>query len=94
MSKIIAWLILIFVVLLALRMISMRNNRVRRHAAEASKSVKTGDPMVRWDPSTISGEDISTVVPVVAMDRPKGSVPAPTEGLRAVTGELLFTVDT
>jgi hypothetical protein len=47
MSKIVAWLILIFVVLLALRMISMRNNRVRRRAAEASKSVKTGDTMVR-----------------------------------------------
>ena len=27
--------------------------------------------------STITGEDISTIVPVVAMDRPKGSVPGP-----------------
>ena len=62
--------------------------------ATQGSTVQAGDPMVRWDPSTISGEDISTVVPVVAMDRPKGSVPAPTEGLRAVTGELLFTVDT
>jgi glucose-specific phosphotransferase system IIA component len=62
--------------------------------ATQGSTVQAGDPMVRWDPSTISGEDVSTVVPVVAMDRPKGSVPAPTEGLRAVTGELLFTVDT
>jgi sugar PTS system EIIA component len=62
--------------------------------ATQGSTVRAGDPMVRWDPSTISGEDISTVVPVVAMDRPKGSVPAPAEGLRAVTGELLFTVDT
>jgi glucose-specific phosphotransferase system IIA component len=62
--------------------------------ATQGSTVQAGDPMVRWDPSTISGEDVSTVVPVVAMDRPKGSVPAPAEGLRAVTGELLFTVDT
>lgn len=62
--------------------------------ATQGSTVQAGDPMVRWDPSTISGEDISTVVPVVAMDRPKGSVPAPAEGVRAVTGELLFTVDT
>jgi glucose-specific phosphotransferase system IIA component len=62
--------------------------------ATQGSTVQAGDPMVRWDPSTISGQDISTVVPVVAMDRPKGSVPAPAEGLRAVTGELLFTVDT
>ncbi|MDX6302155.1 MAG: sugar system component [Nocardioidaceae bacterium] len=62
--------------------------------ATQGSTVEAGDPMVRWDPSTISGEDVSTVVPVVAMDRPKGSVPAPAEGVRAVTGELLFTVDT
>jgi len=61
--------------------------------ATQGSTVQAGDPMVRWDPSTISGEDISTVVPVVAMDRPKGSVPAPADGVRAVTGELLFTVD-
>jgi len=62
--------------------------------ATQGSTVQAGDPMVRWDPSTISGEDISTVVPVVAMDRPKGSVPAPAEGARATVGELLFTVDT
>jgi len=62
--------------------------------ATQGSTVAAGDPMVRWDPSTISGEDISTVVPVVAMDRPKGSVPAPDAGARAAAGELLFTVDT
>lgn len=55
-------------------------------------TVAAGDPMVRWDPATISGEGISTLVPVVAMDRPKGSVPPPPEGAVAATGDLLFTV--
>jgi hypothetical protein len=50
--------------------------------------------MVRWDPSTVTGEDISTIVPVVAMDRPKGSVPAPAAGAVAATGDVLFTVTT
>jgi hypothetical protein len=48
--------------------------------------------MVRWDPAAITGEGISTMVPVVAMDRPKGSVPAPAEGALASTGDVLFTV--
>ncbi|RYP86683.1 PTS glucose transporter subunit IIA [Nocardioides guangzhouensis] len=56
-------------------------------------TVAAGDPMVRWDPSTITGDDISTIVPVVAMDRPKGSVPAPADGAVAVTGDVLFTVE-
>jgi ribosomal protein S26 len=45
MSKIVAWLILIFVVLFALRMIGMRNSRQRR--AQASPTDKVGAPMVR-----------------------------------------------
>lgn len=59
---------------------------------QQGSTVAAGDPMVRWDPSTISGPDISTMVPVVAMDRPKGSVPAPAAGAVAATGDLLFTV--
>ena len=59
---------------------------------QQGSTVEAGDPMVRWDPSTISGEDISTVVPVVVMDRPRGSVPAPAAGALAVTGDVLFTV--
>ena len=61
--------------------------------AAQGDTVEVGAPMVRWDPSTISGDGISTVVPVVAMDQPKGSVPAP-EGDRSVSpGDLLFRVE-
>lgn len=60
--------------------------------AEQGSTVAAGDPMVRWDPSTISGDGISTVVPVVAMDRPKGSVPQPAAGALAVPGDVLFSV--
>ncbi len=59
-------------------------------AAEGD-TVTAGDPMVRWDPSTVDGEDMSTVVPVVLMDRPKGSVPAPVPDLVVATGEPLFS---
>jgi glucose-specific phosphotransferase system IIA component len=54
-------------------------------------TVAAGDPMVRWDPSTISGDDLSPVVPVIAMDRPKGTVPPPTPG-PVKAGDLLFSV--
>ena len=60
--------------------------------ATQGDTVEAGDPMVRWDPSTITGEDMSTMVPVVAMDRPKGSVPAPAADAVAATGDLLFDV--
>ena len=59
---------------------------------EQGSTVEAGDPMVRWDPATISGEDISTIVPVVAMDRPKGSVPEPAADAVAKVGDVLFTV--
>jgi PTS system glucose-specific IIA component len=59
---------------------------------EQGSTVEAGDPMVRWDPSAVSGDDISAVVPVVAMDRPKGSVPAPADGTVVAIGDLLFTV--
>jgi hypothetical protein len=45
MSKIVAWLILIFVVLFALRLISFRNARKRR--AQTPPNGKPGAPMVR-----------------------------------------------
>jgi glucose-specific phosphotransferase system IIA component len=60
--------------------------------ATQGSTVEAGAPMVRWDPSTISGAGISTEVIVVAMDRPKGSVPAPVAGAAVAAGELLFTV--
>ncbi|MCW2797352.1 PTS glucose transporter subunit IIA [Nocardioides sp.] len=59
---------------------------------EQGSTVEAGDPMVRWDPSAISGADMSPVVPVVAMDRPKGSVSAPPRGTLVAAGDLLFTV--
>jgi PTS system glucose-specific IIA component len=59
---------------------------------EQGAVVEAGHPMVRWDPSTIVGEGISTLVPVVAMDRPKGSVPPPDGGAVVASGDLLFTV--
>ena len=55
-------------------------------------TVKAGDPVVRWDPAAISGEGISTLVPVVAMDRPPGSVSPPAAGSATATGDVLFTV--
>jgi PTS system glucose-specific IIA component len=54
--------------------------------------VEAGTPMVRWDPSSITDPDMSPVVPVVAMDRPKGSVPAP-QAVTVAAGDLLFSVD-
>lgn len=60
--------------------------------ATEGATVAAGEPMVRWDPATITGEGITAMVPVVAMDRPKGSVPAPAAGAVATTGEVLFTV--
>ena len=59
--------------------------------AEQGSTVAAGDPMVRWDPSTITDEGMSSVVPVVAMDQPKGSVPDP-EVETVVAGDLLFSV--
>jgi uncharacterized protein len=47
MAKVIAWLILIFVVLLALRVISMRNARARQRATQPGTKASAGAPMVR-----------------------------------------------
>jgi hypothetical protein len=48
MAKIIAWLIVIFVVLLALRMINLRNARARQKSEAAGVGKRTGtEPMVR-----------------------------------------------
>lgn len=62
--------------------------------AQQGATVSAGDPMVRWDPATITDhDDMFPVVPVVAMDRPKGSVPAPAPG-QVSAGDLLFTIET
>jgi hypothetical protein len=47
MSKIIAWLIVIFLVLLALRLIGLRNARARQKAARNTASKPPAEPMVR-----------------------------------------------
>lgn len=59
---------------------------------EKGATVAAGDPMVRWDPSAIAQRGLSAMVPVVAMERPKGTVPPPAAGARTGAGEVLFTV--
>lgn len=60
------------------------------HTGEGA-AVEAGDPMVTWDPATITGEGISTIVPVVVMDAPKGSVGSALVGGDVKTGDELFT---
>ncbi len=60
--------------------------------ASQGAEVAAGDPMIRWDPATISGPDISTVVPVVVMDAPRGSVTSGVIGSDVASGDLLFTI--
>lgn len=59
--------------------------------AEQGSTVEAGTPMVTWDPSTVSGPDISPIVPIVVMDAPKGSVTSPLVGADAATGDVLFS---
>jgi PTS system glucose-specific IIA component len=54
-------------------------------------TVAAGDPMVTWDVSVTRAEGLSAVVPVVVMDRPKGSVPLP-EDRTVAAGDLLYDV--
>ena len=60
--------------------------------ATQGSTVAAGDPVVRWDPDEIAAQGYSTIVPVVVMDRPKGSVPAPAADATAEPGDVLFTV--
>lgn len=61
--------------------------------ADEGGRVEEGAPMVRWDPSSISGPDMSPVVVVVALDRPPGSVPAPAAGATTSAGDPLFVLE-
>jgi glucose-specific phosphotransferase system IIA component len=61
--------------------------------AEEGGRVEEGAAMVRWDPSAVTGPDLSPMVLVVAMDQPPGSVPAPPPGRTVTAGETLFTID-
>jgi len=58
---------------------------------EQGASVEAGTPIVTWDPSTVIGDGLSTLVPVVIMDAPKGSVTSELIGSVAATGDLLFS---
>jgi PTS system glucose-specific IIA component len=60
--------------------------------AHEGDTVEAGAPMVSWDPGEIAERGLSSVVPVVLMDAPKGSVTSPLEGRDARAGEVLFTV--
>jgi glucose-specific phosphotransferase system IIA component len=60
---------------------------------EQGGTVAAGDPMVTWDVAVTVGEGLSPVVPVVAMDQPKGLVPAP-EPRTVAAGDLLYDVTT
>lgn len=60
--------------------------------AEEGAVVEAGAGIVTWDPSTITGEGISTTVLVVALDSPPGSVDSPVLGREVASGELLFRV--
>ena len=61
--------------------------------ATEGSTVSAGDPMVTWDPSGISGDDITTTVMVVVLDRPAGTVDSPMLGKDVTAGEPLFSVD-
>ncbi len=60
--------------------------------AEEGATVGAGDPMVSWDPSTITGDGISTTVMVVALDRPAGSLTGLASGT-VDAGDPLFSID-
>ena len=61
--------------------------------ASEGSTVAAGDPMVTWDPAGITGDDISTTVMVVVLDRPAGTVSSPALGRTVAAGEPLFSVD-
>ena len=61
--------------------------------ATEGSTVSAGDPMVTWDPSGITGDDITTTVMVVVLDRPAGTVDSPMLGKDVTAGEPLFSVD-
>jgi len=61
--------------------------------ATEGSTVSAGDPMVTWDPSAITGDDITTTVMVVVLDRPAGTVDSPFLGKDVTAGEPLFSVD-
>ena len=61
--------------------------------AEQGQSVKAGDPIVSWDPSTITDPDMDSTVIVVLMDQAPDSISSGVIGQDIATGEALFTTN-
>ncbi|GGF38773.1 PTS glucose transporter subunit IIA [Marmoricola endophyticus] len=59
--------------------------------ATEKSTVEAGDPMVRWDPSAVTADGLSPVIPVVVMEAPKDSVAVVADG-DVAPGDLLLTV--
>lgn len=59
---------------------------------EQGRTVAAGDPMVAWHPGEISGDGITTEVPVVFLERPAGSVPAPQTPRRIDAGQVMVSL--
>lgn len=60
--------------------------------ATQGSQVEAGAPMIRWNPATISGEGISTVIPVIAIERPADSIQSEVLGTDVVSSDVLFAV--
>ncbi len=61
--------------------------------AKEKSTVAAGDPIVSWNPAEIGGDDITTTVMIVVMDRPAGSVTSEAIGHDIEAGQPLFSVD-
>lgn len=59
--------------------------------ATQGSAVEAGDAMITWNPSEISGENISTTIPIIAMERPADSITADSVGTTVAAGDPLFT---
>lgn len=59
--------------------------------AQQGSKVEAGAAMIRWNPAAISGPDISTVIPIVAMERPADSIVSDAVGTDVAPGEVLFS---
>lgn len=58
--------------------------------AEQGQSVKAGDPVVSWDPATITDADMERTVVVVVMDEAPDTVTSEAIGTDVKAGDLLF----
>lgn len=61
--------------------------------AAQGDTVEAGQPVIAWDPSTITDEGMTDEVPVVVMEREAGSLPEVEDGRQVAAGEVLLTLD-